>query len=240
MCPIRRVWSSGALVTNASNDTKDIRPRDSYVLCMTQSDGSPTSRRGRPSKVVRLMSEYGLEDLGAELERRWTGEENRDSLRDLAAYFNQQVLRHKLEEADVQLLDGQVENMYRLLTDDVSSAERTRVRRQLEQDGMDVDRLQKEFLTYQAIRTYLKEHRNVEYDTTDSDPVEEAGETVEQLRGRTIAVAEGKLQQLRSNDHLTLGDFRTLVAVEVVCTECNEKFDILDLFDRGGCDCQEP
>jgi hypothetical protein len=39
---------------------------------------------------------------------------------------------------------------------------------------------------------------------------------------------------------LTLGDFRTLVAIEVVCTECNEKFDILDLFDRGGCDCQEP
>lgn len=205
---------------------------------MDIADKSQSSGRGRRSKVVRLLEEYDLHGLGAELEQRWTANEDRYSLRDLAAYFNQHLVEQALEEANVQLLDGEVENIYRLLTDDsVSGAERTRVRRRLERDGVDVDALEGDFVTYQAIRTYLKEDRGAEYTPTQTDPVEREATTLQQLQGRISAVTEGKLENLRDNDELALDKFRTLVSTQIVCEECNTKYDVLELLDRGGCDC---
>jgi len=207
---------------------------------MEQSDESTESGRGRRSKVARLIEEYDLPGLGAELEQMWTAEENRRSLRDLAAYFNQQLLAQTLEEANVQQLDGELENTYRLLTDeDVSSAESVRIQRRLERDGVDVEALQNDFVTYQAIRTYLKEHRGAEYTPAETDPLERETTNVQKLRGRVVSVTEGKLEQLRDSDQLTLGEFRMLADIQVVCEDCNTQFDVLELLDRGGCECSE-
>jgi hypothetical protein len=61
-----------------------------------------STNNNRPaSKVARLIEEYELEGLGADLEARWTGDDNeRMSLRDLATFFNQQLLRQALIAAD--------------------------------------------------------------------------------------------------------------------------------------------
>lgn len=194
--------------------------------------------RGRRSKVVRLLEEYELQRLGVELEQLWTAEDDRYSLRDLAAYFNQHLIEQVLEDTDIQLLDGEVENIHRLLTDDeVSSAERTRVRRRLERDGVDVDGLEDDFVTYQAVRTYLQEDRGAEYTPAKTDPLKREIDNLQQLRGRTTAVTEGKLEQLRDNNELVLDEFRTLVNIQVVCEGCNTQFDVFELLDRGGCEC---
>ena len=207
---------------------------------MGQPKETTASSRGRRSKVARLIDEYDLQGLGAELEQLWTAEENRKSLRELARYFNQQLLGRALEEADVQYLEGEIENTYRLLTDDeVSSAESTRVQRRLERDGVDVDELKSDFVTYQAIRSYLKDHRGAEYTPAETDPLEREATNVQKLRGRTVSVTEGKLEQFRDNDELTLGEFRTLVDIRVVCEDCNTQFDVLELLDRGGCNCTD-
>jgi hypothetical protein len=205
---------------------------------MDQSDERPFSGRGRRSKVARLIDEYDLQGLGAELEQQWTAEEDRKSLRELARDFNWQLLEQALEEANVQYLDGEIKNTYRLLTDDeVSSAESTRVKRRLERDGVGVDKLKSDFVTYQAIRSYLKNHRGAEYTPAETDPLEREATNVQKLRGRMVSVTEGKLEQFRDNDELTLGEFRTLADIRVVCEDCNTQFDILELLDRGGCNC---
>jgi hypothetical protein len=197
-----------------------------------------SSGRGRRSKVARLIEEYDLQGAGPELERLWTADEDRRSLRALAEYFNRQLLEAALTDRDVQLLDGELENTYRLLTDDeVSSADRTRVRRRLERDGVAVEDLESDFVTYQAIRSYLKDHRNAEYTPAETDPIERQKTNLQQLRGRVTSVTEGNLEQLRDNDRITLGEFRTLVTTQVICEECNAQFDVLDLLDRGGCAC---
>jgi hypothetical protein len=206
---------------------------------MDDADDRPGSGRGRRSKVARLLQEYDMTDLGAELERRWTAEEDRQSLRELAAYFNRQILERALENADVRPLDGEVENIYRLLTDDSSGADRTRIRRRLERDGLDVDAIEKDFVTYQAIRTYLKKHRGAEYTPDETDPVEREITNIQQLRGRVDSVTEGKLEQLRASGHLELGTFRTLVDVRVVCEDCNTQFSAVELLERGHCNCSE-
>jgi hypothetical protein len=198
-----------------------------------------SSSRGRRNKVVHLIEAYELQDIGLELEQSWTAEEDRRSLRDLAKYFNQQLLKRTLEEASLQYLDGEVENTYRLLTDDeVNSAESTRVQRRLERDGIDVDELKKDFVTYQAIRSYLKDHRGAEYTPAEIDPLEREVTNVQKLRGRMVSVTEGKLEQLQAGGELTLGEFRTLADIRVVCEDCNTQFDVLDLLDRGGCSCE--
>jgi hypothetical protein len=207
---------------------------------MGSADDSQTSGRGRRSKVARLIEEYDLDGLGADLERLWTAEDDRRSLRDLASYFNGRLLRRRLADADVQVLDGEAENVYRLLTDDdVSRAERTRVRRRLERDGVDVETLEDDFVTYQAIRTYLKQYRGAEYAPDERDPLEREAEALEQLRGRVAAVTKGKIEGLRDDGQLSLEDFRTLVSVQIVCEECNTQWDIFDLLDRGGCKCSD-
>jgi len=53
---------------------------------MRSSDEPRTSRRA--GKVARLLAEYDMESLGPELERLWTADEDRQSLRELADYFN--------------------------------------------------------------------------------------------------------------------------------------------------------
>jgi hypothetical protein len=203
---------------------------------MNPSDES--SRPGRRSKVARLLEEYDLQGLGAELEQLWTADEDRRSLRELADHFNRNILEAALDDVNIQHLDGEIKNTYRLLTsDEVSIAERTRVRRRLEREGVSVDDLEDDFLTYQAIRTYLKEYRDAEYTPDEMDPLERETTNVQQLRGRMAAVTEGKFQQLRDSGRIELGEFRTLAEIQVICEDCNTQFDVLNLLDRGGCHC---
>ncbi|WP_336136335.1 rod-determining factor RdfA [Natronomonas amylolytica] len=97
------------------------------------------------------MEEYDLQGIGAELEQLRTADEDRRSLRDLADCFNRHFLESALDSASIQHLESETENTYRLLTNDgVSSADRTRVRGRFERDGVDVDDLQGDFVTYQA------------------------------------------------------------------------------------------
>ncbi|MFB6121908.1 MAG: rod-determining factor RdfA [Haloferacaceae archaeon] len=194
---------------------------------------------GRRPKVARLLDEYGRDALGAELERLWTADtDERRSLRDLADYFNEELLATAMSEAGLQTLDGESENVYRLLTaDDVSDADRQRTRRQLEREGVDVDALLDDFVTYQAIRTYLKEHRGAEYSRSDEDRTAVEKTNIQRLRGRITAVTEGKFEQLRDGGHLSLGDFRVLVDVAVVCEDCGTQYEASELLDRGACDC---
>lgn len=212
--------------------TKDTKPITFEGTSMDSSSG------GRRSKVRRLIEEYGLQGIGADLERDWTADQDRRSLRELADYFNRRLLESTFDSVGVQHLDGEIKNTYRLLNDDdVSSADRMRIRRRLEREGMDIDALEENFVTYQAIRTYLKDFRGAEYTPNQTDPLEREAANIQQLRGRIAAVTEGKLEQLRNSDRLNLGKFRTLAEIQVICEECNTQFDAVELLERGGCDC---
>ena len=196
---------------------------------------------GRRLKVVRLIDEYDLESVGAELERRWTtsGDDGM-SLRALAAYFNRRLLEEAMADAGMQPLSGDVESLYEVLTsDDASSAERTRTTRRLEREGIDVAELQTDFVTYQAVRTYLKEHRDAEHASDDRDRTSIETENIQKLRGRTAAVTESKLEQLRDSNHLTLGEFRLFVDVTVFCEDCGQQYEVDELLEQGGCDCSD-
>lgn len=191
------------------------------------------------SKVGRLIEEYELDGVGLELETRWTRQDDRWSLRDLADWFNQQLLKQAMASAGVQPVDGEVANNYRVLADDaVSEGDRIQLRRRLEGAGIDVDALLDDFVTYQAIRSYLKDIRNVTYDHESATTTESVRERVDRLVGRTESVVDGQIAQLRSNGDLPIDDFRVLVDVQVYCEGCNTQYKIATLLEDGGCDCE--
>lgn len=205
-------------------------------------DDETESRSGRQVKVARLIEAYGLDCIGAELEQYWTTPDSnqRKSLRDLANYFNQRLLEEVLAEAGVNVLEGEVENTYHLLTgEEVSAGDQTRVRRELERNGVDIESLESDFVSYQAIRTYLKQVRSAEQITNEKSRRAKAIDTIQRLRGRLATVAEQRLKSLRSAGKLTLGDFRLVIDLRVICEDCGAQRDVTTLIEQGGCDCDE-
>ncbi|WP_254527873.1 rod-determining factor RdfA [Natrinema gelatinilyticum] len=197
-----------------------------------------SERPGPDPKVLRLIRKYGLEDVGDELEARWTHPENRTSLRELADSFNERLLRAVLVDADVETLTDDVSRLYALLSGtDGSRGEQTVATRRLERAGVDVETLTDEFVSYGAIRSYLTGYRDASLRDTDRDARETVRGTIEGLRQRTVAVTESKLARLRDTDHLQLGTHRVHADVQVLCEECGRQYDVATLLERGACDC---
>lgn len=194
---------------------------------------------GRPVKVARLIDEYDLSGVGANLERLWTADEpERKSLRELADVFNQRLVERTMAEAEMQTINGEVENVYRLLTDEaVSEGDRTRVRRRLEHEGVDVEALTSDFVSYQAIRTYLTDYRGAEYSVSEKDRIKRTTQNIQQLRSRLETVTESKLERLRNAGHISLGEFRILVDSSVICEECGTQLSVEELLDEKQCNC---
>jgi len=184
-----------------------------------------------------------MANIGDELERRWTRTENRSSLRDLADYFNRQVLRTAFESAGEDPLDGEVENLYRLLTDDeTTSGVRQQARNRLEDRGVDVDSLESNFVSYQSIRTYLKQYRDAtppEKQDRSRTQLERKRATIQRLTNRLVQVTEQSLTELANASRITLGEFSVVVAVRVHCSDCDTQQSVTDLLTNGGCACEE-
>ncbi|MFD1646856.1 rod-determining factor RdfA [Haloarchaeobius litoreus] len=195
------------------------------------------------SKVARLIEQYGLgERFGDQLEARWTADgDQRESLRALADRFNKRLLDAALHDADVSSVDGEVDNLYRLLTsDDVSSGNRTEAQQRLEQNGVDIDQLERDFVTYQAVRSYLTAYRGAEYDRGDDDEtrVDNVIETIQRLTSRTRSVAEKSIDQLDSTDRLSIGEYRLFIDISVLCEDCDTQYGLIELLREGSCECQ--
>jgi hypothetical protein len=203
-------------------------------------DGKPTGQQ--VGKVQRVLSKYGLEEAGDELERYWLGDGvDRRSLRDLADYLNRRILRKAMTEAGLNPLDGEAANTYRLLTnDDVTSGERTKVDRHLNRAGINVEQLRTDLVSHQAVHTYLTKHRGVSLSSESQDsPREKALDTIRRLNSRSKAVSEKTVDSLRNQNEVTIGTYRITVDTRIVCRECNTQYDLTEFIQTTHCNCAE-
>lgn len=201
-------------------------------------DNTPPEMR---SKVGRLIAEYELGDIGDELVRRWTrNADNRWSLRELAAWFNKQLLTTVLRNQGQQPVDETVATTYRLLTDDdVSPAARTQTKRDLERLGIDVKALLDSFVSHQAIHTYLVKYRNTSPpEANPTKSTEQVNQAIKRLQSKVAVVTESNVNRLIADGNLDMDEFEVIVNVEVLCVECGDSYPIGELVAAGGCDCQ--
>jgi hypothetical protein len=191
-------------------------------------------------KVGRVADLYGLSDLDRELRTRWTGDgREKHSLRELERYLNRRVLAAALRSAGVDTLQGEVENLYGLLTgDDASEGVRVEARRRLERDGVDPESVEDDFVSHQSIHTHLRECLDVDHDPGGGASLERGSSTVYALRNRTEAVTAGTLERLRDGGELDMEGFDVYVDVRVACEACGRFHEIGSLFENGGCECQ--
>lgn len=210
---------------------------------MSERGESGTTDTRRSSKVGRVLEEYEIEDLGETLEHRWTGDgEERSSLRDLADWLNKRLLEVAMRRANRRPHDEEINNIYRLLTDDsISSGVRTQTRSDLQRDGVALDSLENDFVSHQAIHTYLTKHRGATHTptaTSDEDRIESVIGAIQRLSQRTMRVAEDNLSTLKNTERLTIGEFDVLVDVTVTCQNCGRQYEIVDLLEAGSCECE--
>lgn len=207
---------------------------------MADDQASSSSKRGRGSKVARLIDEYDLEGVGEELEASWVGPGERKSLRDLETVFNRELITAVMREAGEDPLPGEVETIYEGLRSETARIGLVEdVRGRLDRIGIDVEELERSLVSYQAIRTYLTEYREVSHETPDSEPTETTRTSIEKLTGRLQAVTEQRLSDLANRGELTLGEFRVLVNVQVYCEECGTQQSVEDVLTTGGCSCAD-
>lgn len=198
--------------------------------------GSPTI----DSKVSRLIEEYDLGGRGEWLETHWTGDGvERRGLRDLADAFNRRLLGVAMRGAGMDPLEHDVESAYELLTDEeASSGTRVDLQNRLEWNGIDVEALKSDFVSHQAIHTYLTKVRGVEHERSETAPLETGLQTIERLQGRTRVVTTDTLDRLAKGGDIKLAAFDVLVDVRVLCENCGTQYQVAELLEQGGCECQ--
>ncbi|MXR21637.1 rod-determining factor RdfA [Halobacterium bonnevillei] len=205
---------------------------------MTEGEARDVTR----CKVGRLIESYGLDGEGDRLERRWLGDGvERASLRTLADEFNQALLASALDDAGVNPVEADLETTYRVLTDeDESEGARTQKRLELSRDGVDVDTLLSDFVSHQAVHTYLRDYRGVERpESEDSEQLERDIETLRRLQSRAESVTADAVERSANTGRIDVGNADVLVNVRVFCQDCGADYDAEELLRRGGCECEE-
>lgn len=202
-----------------------------------------SSRNRRDCKVGRVAEAYGLTGIDEDLVDRRTGASGEGwSLRDLADYFNQSVLRRALEDADTTPLEGEVENIYRLLTDDdVSEGMRVRTGKRLEREGVDFEDVEGSFVSHPTMGRHLRDCLGVESSRSKGrgDPTEAARERIFKMLTRAERVVENTFDGLAAGGHVTAGSLAVTVDVRVTCEDCGVHGDVSSFLARGGCDCDD-
>lgn len=194
-------------------------------------------------KVGVGIRTYALTGFNDELTRYCSKEGDRTySLRRLADYFNREVVRAAMRDADMNPLEGEAENVHRLLTDDeISSGMYVQVRKRLEQQGVDVDDLEADFVSYQTINRHIKRCLGLERASSKDDGTrrKRSAQHISALQQRTTAVTTSTLERLRAADEIAGGEFDVYVDITVTCATCGFHTEIKELLENG-CQCDGP
>jgi DNA-binding transcriptional ArsR family regulator len=190
-------------------------------------------------KVGTVADHWGVPEIHDKLATRWTDEDC--SVRDLTDQFNRRLLRAGFEQSDRIPIDGEIENLYRVLTaEDIDAGARTQAREQLRQDGIPIEEIESQFVSHQTVYRHLRNcldlSRDSEAETAD-ERIERWRDRIDALRARTAAVTDRGVSQLASQDAIDGEEFDVLVEITVVCSDCGQFYELGELLDDGGCDC---
>ncbi|WP_324664617.1 rod-determining factor RdfA [Haloarcula sediminis] len=202
---------------------------------MSGGDRAGASRAGACScKVGRTAEKYGLDDLDELLcQRRADGA----SLRRLETVVNEAVLRAALEGTDTDVFRDAAA-IYRNLTgEDASAGVRTETEAWLSRVGVDPAELDGDFVSYQTVRTHLRECLGVDTTRERSLSVGDAEGTIEWARSRSEGIVGRTIERLDGTEGFHCGAVDVTTVVRVSCADCGGSYPVERFLDRGGCDC---
>lgn len=206
---------------------------------MSDTESQLSKANKRNYKVGRVLEDYDLLSLDKKLDEMWLGTDSQEpySLRELSDHINKQLLRTAMERADIDPLDGETEETYRILTDDdIDEIVCENTVRRLEREGVEVEQLESDFVTHQSVHTYLTKFRNTKRETRERDEVSVG----EELEAELTRDAKESLDSFVREGRISLGDFELDLDVRVHCEDCTQTYTLEELLSEGRCNCDEP
>lgn len=196
----------------------------------------PDARPGCDCKVGRGARKYGLSELDAELRRRHEADA---SLRDLEAFVNHAILERAIHDADIDVV-GSVDSVLETLTSaDASAGRRTETRSRLAGGGVDVEAIESDFVSYQTVRTHLRDCLGIDTANRGEFTVDDARGTIEWSRSRNRAVIERTLERLRRAGTLDTGPLELSELVRVTCSDCGGTYPLATVLSNRRCECDD-
>lgn len=182
-------------------------------------------------KVCRDLAEHGLEDHEEKLLEQWLAEgSQRKGYRQLADWLNIALLRRAMDRAGLSTLGDEAASKYeRLQAEDEAVAEE--VRTDLANAGVDIERLEADFVSYGVVRTHLKECLGAEREREPSDWEEESIRIATDRAREKVAEA---VQSLNNKGKLEAGgDISVNVSIELECEDCYTRIPVERAVRRG-------
>ena len=178
-----------------------------------------------------------MTSIDDDLAHRWTTGDQ--GLRKLADHYNRELTRHALIHAGIQPLDGEAENIRRILVEpNVTEGMRVQLQKRFVINGIDTRELVRDFVSYQTVNRHLQRCLEIEPSTaTDTTITKNEGiDRIFALQKRTEQVVENTLIQLERAGEIQIGDIDVIVSLGVNCSNCGEYRDFNELIDHG-CNC---
>lgn len=191
-------------------------------------------------KLCRVLSEWDVERYEDRLLRDWQGKNGpRKGYRTLAREINVMLLRREMDRAGVTTLANEASSKYdRLTGEDETIARETR--RLLRNEGVPIESLTSDFVSYGTVRTHLTSCLDAEYDPPDSsgrwttESIDIATENAQQK-------IEEAVNALVNRDELHVGgDVSVGLDVTLTCSVCDARVDVDRAIRRGYvCSCTD-
>lgn len=187
-------------------------------------------------KLGRIKGEYDLSGLDDLLKQE---REAGATLDDLTNIVNKALVRYEIksstEEAVSQLTVDEVHKA--LVGDDVSSKE-LEIRDTLRKSEVPLTQLRGDMISYETTRKHLGSCLGI--DTGRHLTLESGRRTIQWSDTRHRSVVEGTFQGLQRIGEVDIGEHELIIeSPRVHCEDCGTTYDILELVDKGGCQCQE-
>jgi len=181
-------------------------------------------------KVCRVLSKYDCEYHNDRLVEQWTAPKSeRKGYRQLARWLNVNLLRRQMDRAGLSTLGGEAESRYDRLTEESSTA--LELRDHLESEGIKIDKLTSDFVSYGVIRRHLHECLEAERETSSSEWEQEA---IEISRKRAEEKIEEAIGSLLNKGRIEAGSSTALhLEIEIECNECNTRIPVYRALRRG-------
>jgi len=176
----------------------------------------------------------GHESVDEYLVARWTGADGRsaDGYKALTEWFNKRLLKRVYEEHGRDVVSVHLDREFELITGD-ADIQRDELAADLAADGLDIDEVQTELVSWSTMRHHLKGCLDAEKDTTPAETDWEAN-TVQMARERAAEKAQSVLSSLTSKGRLQDADRAQVdVQVKLRCPDCSVRVPFEDAVERG-------
>ncbi|MFD1514358.1 rod-determining factor RdfA [Halomarina rubra] len=182
-------------------------------------------------KVCRVLEAYDSGHYDDRLVEQWTAPKaERKGYRQLARWLNVALLRQEMDQVGLSTLGGEVESKYDRLQEGGATA--AELRQQLANEGVRIEELTDDFVSYGVVRTHLVDCLGA----TREEPEPTAWETdaidisVERARQKL----EEAVSSLRTKGSLSGGeDVIVHVDAEVECETCQRRVPLGRAVRRG-------